>query len=66
MVTATILSLEDLRERMGTEDLIKRLQRIELPDEINLNSLPGVGVSLSMIRQFNKKTAQFLFEDQTI
>jgi hypothetical protein len=53
MVTATILSLEDLRERMGTEDLIKRLQRIELPDEINLNSLPGVGVSLSMIRQFN-------------
>lgn len=62
MVTATMLSLEGLREKVGTDDLIKRLQRIGLPDEINLNSLPGVSVSLSMVRQINKKTARFLLE----
>jgi hypothetical protein len=61
MVTATILMVESLQESSNANPLLKRLQRIGLPDEIDLNGLPGMSAAVSMFEQANK-AADFLLQ----
>jgi DNA-binding MarR family transcriptional regulator len=61
MVTATLLMLESLQESPGANHLRQRLQRIGMPDEIDLSGLPGMSVVASMFEQANKAT-EFLLE----
>jgi hypothetical protein len=61
MVTATILMVESLQETSSTNPLLKRLQRIGLPDEIDLYGLPGMSAAVSMFEQANK-AADFLLQ----
>jgi DNA-binding MarR family transcriptional regulator len=61
MVTATILMVESLQETSQSNPLLKRLQRIGLPDEIDLNGLPGMSAAVSMFEQANK-AADFLLQ----
>jgi predicted ArsR family transcriptional regulator len=61
MVTATILMIESLQDTSNANPLLKRLRRIGLPDEIDLNGLPGMSAAVSMFEQANK-AADFLLE----
>jgi predicted ArsR family transcriptional regulator len=61
MVAATILMVESLQETSNPNPLLKRLRRIGLPDEIDLNGLPGMSAAVSMFEQANK-AADFLLE----
>jgi hypothetical protein len=61
MVTATILMVESLQESSHTNPLLNRLQRIGMPDEIDLNGLPGMSAAVSMFEQANK-AADFLLQ----
>lgn len=61
MVTATILMIESLQETTNPNPLLKRLRHIGLPDEIDLNGLPGMSAAVSMFEQANK-AADFLLE----
>ncbi len=55
MNTAIILALHSLQERAENLDPLKKLNRIGLPGEIDLSSLPGIGLSLSLVEQINQK-----------
>jgi len=54
MVTATLLMFEGLQESTDSESLLKRFQRIGMPDEIDLSGLPGMSAVVSMFEQANK------------
>jgi hypothetical protein len=61
MVTATMLMLESMGEAVNAAHLFKRLQRIGLPDEIDLNGLPGMSMVASMVEHAGK-ASDFLLE----
>ena len=61
MVTATMLMLESMQDSPNTGPLLQRLQRIGLPDEIDLSGLPGMSVVASMFEQANK-ASEFLLD----
>jgi DNA-binding MarR family transcriptional regulator len=61
MVTATMLMFEGLKETSNTSQLLSRLQRIGLPNEIDLSSLPGMGMVAAMFEHANK-ASEFLAE----
>lgn len=54
MVTATLLMFEGLQESADSESIIKRFQRIGMPDEIDLSGLPGMSAVVAMFEQANK------------
>lgn len=54
MVTATLLMFEGLQESTNSEKFLQRLQRIGMPDEIDLTGLPGMSAVVSMFEQANK------------
>jgi hypothetical protein len=60
MVTATMLMLEGLQETSDTSPMLQRLQRIGLPDEIDLSGLPGMSMVASMVEQANKASTFLL------
>ncbi len=60
MNTAIILALHSLQERAETLDPLKKLNRIGLPGEIDLSAVPGIGLSLSLVEQINKKISSGL------
>jgi len=60
MNTAIILALHSLQERAGTFDPLKKLNRIGLPGEIDLSAVPGIGLSLPLAEQINKKISSAL------
>lgn len=60
MVTATMLSLKKLGDHAETNDLINQMQRIGLPDEIDLSSLPGMNAITMMVEHANQKACRFL------
>jgi DNA-binding MarR family transcriptional regulator len=59
MVTATMLMLESMGEAVNASHLFKRLQRIGLPDEIDLSGLPGMSMVASMVEHASK-ASEFL------
>jgi hypothetical protein len=59
MVTATLLMFEGIQKSTNSENILKRFQRIGLPDEIDLSGLPGMSAVVSMFEQANK-ASEFL------
>lgn len=62
MSTAIVLALGSLKEQAEASQPLKRLQNLGLPGEIDLNALPGIGISLTLMERANRHVAKFLSE----
>lgn len=60
MVTAVILSLQQLREDASASGLSDRLHSLGLPEEVGLNALGGLAVGLSFAERANRRLINLL------
>ena len=60
IITATLLSLEGLKDSAEFSGLKKRLMRIGLPGEIGLSALGGVSAALCVVENANRRASTFL------
>ncbi len=60
MVTAVILSLQQLREDASASGLSDRLRSLGLPEEVGLSALGGLAVGLSFAERANRRLINLL------
>ncbi|MEN4012473.1 MAG: hypothetical protein ROW48_10595 [Bellilinea sp.] len=60
LITAVILMLATIQEAPEIRALIERLHRIELPQEIGLSVLSGIGMLLSVLERKNRRFSTIL------
>jgi len=65
MVTAVVLSLQQLREEASTSSLCERLRPLGLPEEVGLSALGGLAVGLSFAERANRRLTNLLLSHVT-
>jgi len=60
LITAVILMLATIQEAPEIRDLMQRLNRIGLPQEIGLSVLSGIGMLLSILERKNRRSSTIL------
>jgi len=60
LITAMILTLASVQETPEARRLMERLQRIDLPGEIGLSALGGIGLVLSILERVNRRLSTLL------
>ena len=60
LITAMIIALATIPDAPEIHNMLKRLRRIGLPQEIGLSALSGIGLALSALERINRRTATIL------
>ena len=60
LTTAMIISLSTIPDAPFVRNILERLSRIGLPQEIGLGALSGIGLMLSTLERINRRTATAL------
>ena len=60
MLTAAILSLNQLREEAATRGLFENLRALGFPGELGLNALAGLTLGLTMVEKANRRVTTLL------
>jgi DNA-binding PadR family transcriptional regulator len=60
MLTAAILSLNQLREEAATRGLLENLRALGFPGELGLNALAGLTLGLTMVEKANRRVTTLL------
>jgi DNA-binding PadR family transcriptional regulator len=60
LTTAMIISLYTIPDTPFVRNILQRLSRIGLPQEIGLSTLSGIGLMLSTLERINRRTATAL------
>ncbi len=60
MITAAILSLNQLREEAAARGLFKNLRALGFPGELGLNALAGLTLGLTLVEKANRRVTTLL------
>lgn len=60
MITATLLTVESMRDTVESSKLGEHLKRIGMPGEIGLSAIAGIGAALSLAERANRRASSFL------